>query len=248
MDRVKDKGKGREEVEAGPSGPKPTSVPGPRRPHPPPYRGPAPNGMATPGLVDTWIDFVKLDKTSKMPPKDGAYLMYSGLNLKDPETRKPFKAKMKEAGKGDVYDWEDTYRDTDALQVFGRNNWIDYVKNNPTHAHIPSFAMSWGQARHASTDKERPKLYMLYETKNDPIMTDNTYWGAVEAGIITGPNSKVQEIRRFNADELDKDPNMEGELMWSRDLHEPFGKTDSDWTINPKPLEPNPLNAAVFKP
>jgi hypothetical protein len=54
-------------------------------------------------------------------------------------------------------------------------------------------------------------------------MRENSYCGAVEAGVITGPDSKANQIWRYNGDEPDREP----ELAQDRSLHQPFGKTDS---------------------
>lgn len=119
--------------------------------------------------------------------------------------------------------------------------WAKYQQENPTKKHVPNFALSFAQARRAADSKD--ELHMLFSDKNEPLMRDRSYFGAVEAGVITGPDSKVKRIWRYNADEVKKDePLPKPILAWDRDLHAPFGKKidEIDWRIDPKgPNAPN---------
>lgn len=150
----------------------------------------------------------------------------SGLPL-----RKDFKDSAAEDSKiGYLNDWHDTYHGTPAFSM-----WADYQKANPTKIHVPNFALSFAQARRAADSK--PELHMLFSTKTEPLMRDKSYWGAVEAGVITGPDSKVNKIWRYNADEVKAgEPLPPPILAWDRSLHAPFGKKidEIDWKINPK--------------
>lgn len=69
-------------------------------------------------------------------------------------------------------------------------------------------------------------------------MRQKSYWAALEAGIITGPDSKVERIWRCNKEEVQEGQALpRPTLAWSRELHEPFGKRIDgiDWRINLKP-------------
>lgn len=128
-------------------------------------------------------------------------------------------------------DWDDTYRGSKAFEELGA-----YQAANPKTAHIMSFALSFAQARRAANSKS--ELHMLFSTKGEPLMREKSYFGAVEAGIITGPDSKVDKIWRYNADEVkDGEPLPPKILAWDRSMHAPFGKKidELDWRVNPKP-------------
>lgn len=113
--------------------------------------------------------------------------------------------------------------------------WNDYEQANPDKKHVASFAVSWAQARRAAQSK--PELHMLYGSRDEPLMREKSYFGAVEAGIITGPDSKVNKIWRYNLEDVVRDERLPAPtLAWDRSLHEPFGKSisDLDWRVNPK--------------
>ena len=78
---------------------------------------------------------------------------------------------------------------------------------------------------------------MLYGSRNEPLMREKSYFGAVEAGIITGADSKVNKIWRYNLEDIvPGQPLPAPTLAWDRSLHAPFGKSisDLDWKVNPK--------------
>jgi hypothetical protein len=78
---------------------------------------------------------------------------------------------------------------------------------------------------------------VLFNDVNEPLMKDRSYWGAIEAGIITGPESKVNKIWRYNNDQvLPGQPLPPKILAWDRAIHLPFGKKleETDWMIDPK--------------
>jgi hypothetical protein len=131
---------------------------------------------------------------AKNTPEDGGYMMYSGQTFRESSTRQPFKDMMEGSGNGRFHDWTDTYRGTEAFEM-----WADYQKNNQKTAHIASYAMSWGEARHAANDK--PDLAILYSNKDGPLMKENTYWGAVEAGKLL---AQTPRLKRFGATMLMK--------------------------------------------
>jgi hypothetical protein len=237
MRKKKDKQKA-EEVEAPTQGE--TSATVLTLPPPAQYAGSPPAGMGEGPELEVWNKFVEKDfSAAQNPPADGGYMMYSGQALRDSSSRQPFKDLMEASGNGKLHDWADTYRGTEAFDM-----WADYQKANTKTQHIASYAMSWGQARRAANDK--PDLAILFSSKDEPLMKENTYWGAVEAGIITGPDSKVDRIWRYNADEIGNDPPPDPVLVWDRSVHEPFGKTDNDWKKNPRDADvaENPLSEA----
>jgi hypothetical protein len=113
--------------------------------------------------------------------------------------------------------------------------WNRYADTYPEKKHMPSYAVSFAQARRAAQSKE--ELHMLFNDVNEPLMRDRSFWGAVEAGIITGPDSKVNKIWRYNADEIKEGQPLPAPILaWDRSLHEPFGKKidELDWRIYPK--------------
>ncbi|OWY45159.1 hypothetical protein AALT_g4024 [Alternaria alternata] len=204
----------------------------PLMPPPAKYTGPAPNGMDQEPELSEWNRFLDIEvKEGQLPPASGGYLMYSGQGISGLPLRKDFKDSAAEDSKiGYLNDWHDTYHGTPAFSM-----WADYQKANPTKIHVPNFALSFAQARRAADSK--PELHMLFSTKTEPLMRDKSYWGAVEAGVITGPDSKVNKIWRYNADEVKAgEPLPPPILAWDRSLHAPFGKKidEIDWKINPK--------------
>ncbi|KAH9873239.1 hypothetical protein J1614_005637 [Plenodomus biglobosus] len=236
-DKVKPKkkeDKDSQNTEAGES----SSLPAPPPGAPPRYEGPPPNGMASGPEREVWDRWLDEDlATGRVVPEGGSYLMYSGTSLSKAHTRNAFKAKMVAEGKGQQQDWSDTYFSTDAQRSLGQ-----YEAQFPEKKSVVSYIQSWGQARRAAHNKE--ELDILLERQDSPIMTENTYWGAVEAGVITGPDSKVNKIYAYSAEDL----GAERRLIWDRDVHQPFGRTDADWTQNPRTTyTENPLMSAVPK-
>ncbi|KAH3995909.1 hypothetical protein HBI56_105490 [Parastagonospora nodorum] len=196
------------------------------------YTGPVPRGMEQDPELSVWNRFLDLEvETGINPPKKGGYLMYSGADVSKLHTRTDFKASAAEDENiGILNDWDDTYGLRPANTV-----WNDYVQANPEKKSVVNFAVSWAQARRAS--QANPELHMLYGSRDEPLMRDRSYFGAVEAGIITGPDSKVNKIWRYNREDVVKGQSLPvPTLAWDRSLHAPFGKSisDLDWRVDPK--------------
>ena len=153
------------------------------------------------------------------------------LAVKDVFDRQNFKnAAAEDREIGYLQDWDDTYRGRPAHM-----SWVQYQRDHPDKIHIGSFAVSWAQARQAANSKT--ELHMLFGSKDEPLMKEKSFWGAVEAGIITGPDSKVNKIWRYNFEDVKEgQPLPPKVLAWDRSLHAPFGKKidEIDWRINPK--------------
>ncbi|KAF1973811.1 hypothetical protein BU23DRAFT_639006 [Bimuria novae-zelandiae CBS 107.79] len=146
---------------------------------PPPakYAGPVPNGMGQEPELSEWNKFLDREiEYVRNPPGTGGYLMYSGENIAAEDPKISY-----------LHDWADTYQDTPAIAM-----WERYQQTNLDKKHVASYALSFAQARRAAQSK--PELHMFFSTVKEPLMKDKSYWGAVEAGIITGPDSNVNKI------------------------------------------------------
>lgn len=80
--------------------------------------------------------------------------------------------------------------------------------------------------------------------EGDPLPVKDSFWGEYEAGIITGPDSKVERIVRYDVERL---PNHNGEqnsraiaidpgvVVWERTKHKILGIPfeNQNWVLGP---------------
>lgn len=120
------------------------------------------------------------------------------------------------------------------------DSYLANGKHGDTHAlnlHIK--CLSWSLARRAAIHGGTVHLALW---KGAPLLVKDSFWGEYEAGIITGSDSKVKRIVRYDVERL---PNHSGEqnslaiaidpgvVVWERTKHKMLGIPfdNQDWVM-----------------
>ncbi|KAK0752697.1 hypothetical protein B0T18DRAFT_384891 [Schizothecium vesticola] len=213
----------------------------------PPYTGPQPPGLTKASDLAFWTAFIKSDNGIPNPAGADEFLFYSGVDgLRDclgsirkyisqyyfrtvaPWTRIFNLFKALTAGSDDP---------VATVRSLFNSYLADRRDGDTVSLHIK--CMSWSLARRAAIHGGTVHLALW---KGAPLLVKNSFWGEYGAGIITGPDSKVERIVRYDVERV---PNQNGEensgavaidpgvVVWERKKHKmlgiPFEHQDWIW-------------------
>ncbi|KAK0719241.1 hypothetical protein B0H67DRAFT_572739 [Lasiosphaeris hirsuta] len=211
----------------------------PRRISQPKYEGFPPRGMDSGVNLELWNRFIGMEPQASDAPLDGGYLLV--CRRKVANKLKEFQARMLKEKNLDFRDWESTYsyRDPDSVMM----NIFRDENGKLCPQHIWGRCLSWGQTVRAM---ERSSDIHILMKAGAPIFSTDSYWSAVEAGMVTDPRSRVQRVIRYDVGE--GPISTEGVVIWEKSKHKPLGTRfeDQDWSRDPNANYPdaNPIFVA----
>lgn len=215
----------------------------------PPYTGPPPPGLTKASDIDFWRAFIRCDNAIPNPVGHDEFLFYSGGDRLG-ENVVSIRQYIWEYYCRTVAPWTRVYDFSKPLPPFSDDplstvrslfdSSLAKRKHSDTWAlHIK--CLSWSLARRAAIHGGTVHLGLW---KGAPLLVKDSFWGEYEAGIITGPDSKVERIVRYDVERL---PNHNGEknslaiaidpgvVVWERTKHKMLGIPfeNQDWVLGP---------------
>lgn len=211
----------------------------------PPYTGPAPHGLTEASDIQFWSNFIRSDNAIPNPVGYDEFLFYSGDDGLG-ENVISIREYISQYYSRTVASWARVFylskparrgsHDPLASVRWLFDSYLANGKHGDTHAlnlHIK--CLSWSLARRAAIHGGTVHLALW---KGAPLLVKDSFWGEYEAGIITGSDSKVERIVRYDVERL---PNHSGEqnspaiaidpgvVVWERTKHKMLGIPFDNW-------------------